>query len=889
MDVVVLSSSPIPAAAPAPKTQCTSPASRMARILPPMSSSPDIPSPARAFRNEIAPLAHTQLRGFTSAPSGRLRAAMRDASGELAKTPKETRRKAVRKEEKDEKGERQLKIAPARIRKAGGARESSKKTVGVTVSAEIVSMPNEDEIPRVDLALAMKRKAHWTPPKETRGRAIELLGTPPAMGFLQGEESSVLDENGGGDFGEEQPAFKGLFGTFAYHDVDEEARSASPKKQPTLGAPEVKKKRGRKRSIELVEPSAASDSATKKPKGTLPIKPRAKRKVVRRAAPLDILGKIALIPAKKLIARDTAIEEQALQEDANTTAEIEVVEVWPKKPRAPPKKAKTITERATIPYSAAAAAEEDVSAPLVFNQKENEPPEVELALAAKGSVAVVKKPRVVKKKPKTITEQATAQYAEALGPELPTTLQLTDPPAMAPEPLLATLPAAHAKKPRAPPKKLIKPPVTDPLPLPPDASPPSLLPAISAMRDKFKLSPLKRVLDDGGAKRKPKRKTKKATKAAAEAAAALVAAKPQLLPPKEALRCLESQALVFGTSSQLARGEAGSREGVQISETDIETARASFTAGKAAGKGLWAAAARDTQGELLLVEADDSDGAARIGNNDEWTFLEDKDKLGAANGGAEEEEEEEDTHCAFNSLSSSPHQQRTKTHAPAPTSSPYDLPPSNQLAAAAVHRSPPPAAPKQPNYAAQPTAQLAKTLAAYGFKPVAARAHMISLLERCWADANHASPPSSPPAAAAAATVVGKKARGRPPLRKKGAEHADTDADPDAGADPDAVLFAHITAAITTAPARAQTQAPTQGQGRTKGTAAAAVAAAAASWHEKILLYDPVELEELAAWLNAGALRGVGCAVEVAPALVRRWCEMRGVCCFYKEGVRRRR
>ena len=51
------------------------------------------------------------------------------------------------------------------------------------------------------------------------------------------------------------------------------------------------------------------------------------------------------------------------------------------------------------------------------------------------------------------------------------------------------------------------------------------------------------------------------------------------------------------------------------------------------------------------------------------------------------------------------------------------------------------------------------------------------------------------------------------------------------------------------------------------------------SWHEKILLYDPIVLEDLAAWLNAGALGCVGCDDEVGLAEVKEWCRARSVCC----------
>ncbi len=79
-------------------------------------------------------------------------------------------------------------------------------------------------------------------------------------------------------------------------------------------------------------------------------------------------------------------------------------------------------------------------------------------------------------------------------------------------------------------------------------------------------------------------------------------------------------------------------------------------------------------------------------------------------------------------------------------------------------------------------------------------------------------------------------------------------------------LFAHITKAITTFPRSTTPKHPT--------------------WHEKILMYDPIVLEDLAAWLNTEGLGRVGVDEEVGPAVVKAWCEERSVCCLWKENLR---
>ena len=82
-------------------------------------------------------------------------------------------------------------------------------------------------------------------------------------------------------------------------------------------------------------------------------------------------------------------------------------------------------------------------------------------------------------------------------------------------------------------------------------------------------------------------------------------------------------------------------------------------------------------------------------------------------------------------------------------------------------------------------------------------------------------------------------------------------------------LLSAITQAITTFPPTHNPQNPT--------------------WNEKILMFDPVVLEDLAGWLNTEGLGRVGVDEEVGAGVVREWCEGRGVCCFWREGVGGRR
>ncbi|KAJ5902663.1 hypothetical protein N7495_003191 [Penicillium taxi] len=54
------------------------------------------------------------------------------------------------------------------------------------------------------------------------------------------------------------------------------------------------------------------------------------------------------------------------------------------------------------------------------------------------------------------------------------------------------------------------------------------------------------------------------------------------------------------------------------------------------------------------------------------------------------------------------------------------------------------------------------------------------------------------------------------------------------------------------------------------------------TWHEKILMYDAIVLEDLTTWLNVEGLGLVGEDREVSTAIVREWCESKGICCCWK-------
>ena len=64
------------------------------------------------------------------------------------------------------------------------------------------------------------------------------------------------------------------------------------------------------------------------------------------------------------------------------------------------------------------------------------------------------------------------------------------------------------------------------------------------------------------------------------------------------------------------------------------------------------------------------------------------------------------------------------------------------------------------------------------------------------------------------------------------------------------------------------------------------------TWHEKMLLYDPIVLEDLTAWLNqeqamTAAKAELGDDDQGLEAwMVQLWCEDKSVCCLWREGLR---
>ncbi|SPQ17668.1 d2d69da2-4bf0-4b95-9817-74978b0537df [Thermothielavioides terrestris] len=489
--------------------------------------------------------------------------------------------------------------------------------------------------------------------------------------------------------------------------------------------------------------------------------------------------------------------------------------------------------------------------------------------------------------------------------------------------------------------------------------------------------------------------------------------RPLLLSPASAMRQVARQDFVFGTASQLAAEDdpellRALHEAMMVSNqadsdpyADSSPVKGRLALRRKPGSGLWAAGARGEDGDLIDLEVLDLTGSSPLPRDYSLPQAPSPSHKAAAQGPSTKEACIEigssDTsldlsasppflHTQSFSPSVAPAGTRISTasegdkssdsgqkHPPsAPREADFEPPPSNQEQHQLLLSQPKSLGQKElepqpkPNFELYTDARLAKEVASYGFKPVKKRTAMIALLVQCWSSqhtrglASRTAQAPSEVADTPAPTIGGKKKsslvtkgeaeapqaakrpRGRPkkdaaaapadqseakapaspkrsksppkpaapapatPKRRKApakevVEIADSESDSDSDdpfasspitspdkqddvfsppavdlsvtedtetslvaspTDQQVSLFRYITQAVVTAPRAKDPANP--------------------SWHEKMLMYDPIILEDLTAWLNSGQLDRVGYDGEVAPGDVKKWCESKSVCCLWR-------
>ncbi|KAL2261639.1 hypothetical protein VTK26DRAFT_3708 [Humicola hyalothermophila] len=517
------------------------------------------------------------------------------------------------------------------------------------------------------------------------------------------------------------------------------------------------------------------------------------------------------------------------------------------------------------------------------------------------------------------------------------------------------------------------------------------------------------------------------------------APKPVLLSPKTALRQVSNQDFVFGTASQLATEDdpellRALHEAMKISNqadsdpfASPDPVNTNLTIRARRGGRLWDAGARDDEGELLDLEILDLTRSSPLPLN----------PILPNNPGPEDHNTERQSQTRSDciellsdttlDLADSPKLPGQQHPSDPPQSGAgrirteiqdsvlengsaaedeFELPPSNQeqhqlLQSQSISplrtSAKGPEAPPRPNFELYTDARLAKEVASYGFKPVKKRAAMIALLEQCWASQNKgALATGAPQASMSTSTTRQITSSARPGARssKDSAASASDTRQPLLAGRQGRANFPPATGSEATAPqaekqrherpkdatassikprAPASTQRarsppkpvapepttrtrpkappnsvveiadsesedpftlspcsspnmdddnilsspPTIDLSTTEDTeessllipnpaddeqvavfkaiTQAVLAAprstdpAKPSWHERMLMYDPVVLEDFAAWLNSsGRLDRFGVDREVSAGEVKRWCQSKSVCCLWRVSLRGR-
>ncbi|KAI4249649.1 MAG: hypothetical protein L6R40_000438 [Gallowayella cf. fulva] len=262
---------------------------------------------------------------------------------------------------------------------------------------------------------------------------------------------------------------------------------------------------------------------------------------------------------------------------------------------------------------------------------------------------------------------------------------------------------------------------------------------------------------------------------------------------------------------------------------------------------------------------------------------------------------QEAEHLLPRSVAEASLRQRPKSKSPVKMSKPWKDPKPLMLGKNSL--------PEMPNFNVYTDVELAKAVSDTGFKNIKKREDKIAHLQECWNESQsrralkslpsntsgHSKPAKSPTKEATRSTSPQKK-RGRP--SKNLSATTNDDGGTATGA---ASLKKPRGRPKKTAPAQSP-KAKTQTQSHPAidenlATLFPIITKAVRNfpptndllnltWYEKMLLYDPIVLEDLADWLNTVGLSRVGCGDTVNPVVAKMWCESQSVCCLWRENLR---
>lgn len=416
---------------------------------------------------------------------------------------------------------------------------------------------------------------------------------------------------------------------------------------------------------------------------------------------------------------------------------------------------------------------------------------------------------------------------------------------------------------------------------------------------------------------------------------------PVLHSPKTAMKSVHEQELIFGTSSQLAREESPTclrdiqqaiRNSQQICEeksifstgnitpsiscNPLGRAGATLSAGS---KNLWSVASRGLDGSLLSVEVIDLVDTPRqlkkmpstsitepnIMSNMEGTkgctadagpsnvLPSNADILQSLNRPLQSKQNDLVLEQQIpRSLAEASLRNRRQSRSPVKKQKilkDSDVTPQDPIMK------------EMPNYRGFTDDALRKGIASFGFKAIKKRSEMIALLERCWESqariALQTLQPNlkaiQPAASCEDQSMQSKKSKRKGKLKESttaGATSNVTASTPKPRGRPrktptsphpplpESVPISCLAPPVPSSVSSLKTDIYTQITNAINA-APATHSATQPTFRERILLYNPIVLEDLTAWLNTEGLGMVGTDEEVGIGVVREWCERESVCC----------